>query len=108
MAVKILSPAPVGVGVGTSLIWAVDHTQSSSLRESGYARLKAAADTTKCLKTTTAKVRWYYNAKHEERMCACFFLFFIIIFFFLIFFYSVNTDRLAVQQKAVPIALRLI
>ena len=32
-----LSPTPVGVGVGTSLIWAVD--QLSSLRESGYARL---------------------------------------------------------------------
>ena len=33
-----LSPTPVGVGVGTSLIWAVDQTLSS-LRESGYARL---------------------------------------------------------------------
>ena len=34
-----LSPTPVRVGVGTSLIWAVDQTLSS-LRESGYARLK--------------------------------------------------------------------
>ena len=34
-----LSPTPVGVGVGTSLIWAVDQTLSS-LRESGYARLE--------------------------------------------------------------------
>ena len=36
-----LSPTPVGVGVGTSLIWAVDQTLSS-LRESGYARLGQA------------------------------------------------------------------
>ena len=34
-----LSPTPVGVGVGTSLIWAVDQTLLSG--ESGYARLIA-------------------------------------------------------------------
>ena len=39
-----LSPTPVEVGVGTSLIWAVDQTRLSSLRESGYARLGETAD----------------------------------------------------------------
>ena len=33
---------PFGVGVGTSLIWAVDHADSPFRRESGYARLSSA------------------------------------------------------------------
>ena len=40
-----------------------------------------------------------FNARHPLSL---------FFFFFFFFFYNVNADRLAVQQRAVPIALRLI
>ena len=41
-----LLPTPVGVGVRTSPIWAVDQTLSRLPRESGYARLESAGELT--------------------------------------------------------------